>query len=138
MTDRHLFSAPPSHARRPPRGPTTSPTSFSTSLANHVRWLVPANSPYRSVEDLRGKQIVTLPKNSDAYRSTQLACAVNGIDFEKEYKAHPVAALARRWRRPWSSSSRPWTGGSRSPRPGCVACCWCASRRRGRRPGGQL
>ncbi|MFJ8795171.1 ABC transporter substrate-binding protein [Streptomyces sp. NPDC102462] len=67
---------------------------FSTSLANHVRWLVPANSPYRTIQDLRGKQIATPPKNSDAYRSTQLACAVNGIDFENEYKAHPVAVLA--------------------------------------------
>ncbi|WP_069869500.1 ABC transporter substrate-binding protein [Streptomyces malaysiensis] len=67
---------------------------FSTSLANHVRWLVPENSPYRRIEDLRGKQIATPPKNSDAYRSTQLACAVGGIDFEREYHAHPGAVLA--------------------------------------------
>ncbi|MEK8168934.1 PhnD/SsuA/transferrin family substrate-binding protein [Streptomyces sp. M19] len=32
---------------------------FSTSLANHVRWLVPENSPYRSVADLRGKKVAT-------------------------------------------------------------------------------
>ncbi|MFF2191080.1 ABC transporter substrate-binding protein [Streptomyces sp. NPDC058155] len=67
---------------------------FSASLANHVRWLVPENSPYRTIEDLRGKKIATPPKNSDAYRSTQLSTAVNGVDFESEYQAHPGAVLA--------------------------------------------
>ncbi|MEV7912492.1 ABC transporter substrate-binding protein [Streptomyces griseus] len=67
---------------------------FSASLANHVRWLVPENSPYRTIEDLRGKKVATPPKNSDAYRSTQLSAAVNGIDFEAEYRAHPGAVLA--------------------------------------------
>ncbi|GHJ05501.1 ABC transporter substrate-binding protein [Streptomyces olivaceus] len=67
---------------------------FSTSLANHVRWLVPENSPYRTVKDLRGKKVATPPKNSDAYRSTQLATAVNDIDFEEDYEVHPGAVLA--------------------------------------------
>ncbi|MFS8197619.1 ABC transporter substrate-binding protein [Streptomyces sp. CWNU-52B] len=67
---------------------------FSTSLSNHVRWLVPENSPYRSIKDLRGKKVATPPKNSDAYRSTQLSCAVGDIDFEEEYKVHPGAVLA--------------------------------------------
>ncbi|MFD3487221.1 ABC transporter substrate-binding protein [Streptomyces sp. NPDC058665] len=67
---------------------------FSASLANHVRWLVPENSPYRTIKDLRGKKIATPPKNSDAYRSTQLSTAVNGVDFEAEYRAHPGAVLA--------------------------------------------
>jgi NitT/TauT family transport system substrate-binding protein len=67
---------------------------FSTSLANHVRWLVPENSSFRTVKDLRGKKIATPPKNSDAYRSTQLASAVNGLDFDSDYRVHPGAVLA--------------------------------------------
>ncbi|SHL10474.1 NitT/TauT family transport system substrate-binding protein [Pseudonocardia thermophila] len=67
---------------------------FSTSLNNHVRWLVPENSPYRTVDDLRGKKIATPPNNSDAFRSTQLALAVNGSDFTTEYQLFPGAVLA--------------------------------------------
>ncbi|MEU6608649.1 ABC transporter substrate-binding protein [Streptomyces shenzhenensis] len=67
---------------------------FSASLVNHVRWLVPENSPYRNVKDLRGKKVATPPKNSDAYRSAQLSAAVNDVDFEKDYQVHPGAVLA--------------------------------------------
>jgi ABC-type nitrate/sulfonate/bicarbonate transport system substrate-binding protein len=67
---------------------------FSTSLNNHVRWLVPENSPYRTVADLRGKKIATPPNNSDAFRSTQLAAAVNGSDFTAEHELYPGAVLA--------------------------------------------
>ncbi|MEU6719409.1 PhnD/SsuA/transferrin family substrate-binding protein [Nonomuraea sp. NPDC046802] len=66
---------------------------FSPGLNNHVRWLVAANSPYRSPADLRGKSIATPPKNSDAYRSAQLAAGVNGIRFDEEYKIHQGAVL---------------------------------------------
>ncbi|TDH48112.1 ABC transporter substrate-binding protein [Mycobacterium talmoniae] len=69
-------------------------TVFSTSLNNHVRWLVPDNSPYRTPADLRGKPIATPPNNSDAYRSAQLAAAVNGIEFNKDYEIHQGAVLA--------------------------------------------
>ncbi|MEU6646702.1 ABC transporter substrate-binding protein [Saccharomonospora sp. NPDC046836] len=69
-------------------------TVFSASLNNHVRWLVPENSPYRTPADLRGKRIATPPSNSDAYRSTQLAAAVTGIEFENEYEIHQGAVLA--------------------------------------------
>ncbi|WP_181783350.1 ABC transporter substrate-binding protein, partial [Pseudonocardia pini] len=67
---------------------------FSTSLNNHVRWLVPENSPYRTVADLRGKKIATPPNNSDAFRSTQLALAVNGSDFTADHQLFPGAVLA--------------------------------------------
>lgn len=69
-------------------------TLYTTSLNNHVRWLVPANSPYRTPADLRGKAIAAPPDNSDAYRSAQLAAAVNGIDFDKDYQVHQGAVLA--------------------------------------------
>ncbi|WDZ92769.1 ABC transporter substrate-binding protein [Nocardiopsis sp. HUAS JQ3] len=66
---------------------------FGPGLNNHVRWLVAENSPYRTPADLRGKAVATPPNNSDAYRSTQLASAVNGIDFEAEYTIHQGAVL---------------------------------------------
>ncbi|MFD6097991.1 ABC transporter substrate-binding protein [Nocardiopsis flavescens] len=66
---------------------------FSPGLNNHVRWLVADGSPYRTPADLRGKAVATPPNNSDAYRSTQLASAVNGIDFEAEYDVHQGAVL---------------------------------------------
>lgn len=69
-------------------------TVFGTSLNNHVRWLVPENSPYRTPADLRGKKIAAPPNNSDAYRSAQLAAAVNGIEFDKDYQVHQGAVLA--------------------------------------------
>lgn len=37
--------------------------------------------------------MATPPNNSDAYRSTQLASAVNGVDFESEYRIHQGAVL---------------------------------------------
>ncbi|GAA4535558.1 ABC transporter substrate-binding protein [Pseudonocardia xishanensis] len=67
---------------------------FSTSLNNHVRWLVPENSPYRTIADLRGKKIATPPNNSDAFRSTQLAVAVNGGDLAADHQLFPGAVLA--------------------------------------------
>lgn len=67
---------------------------FSVSLNNHVRWLVPENSPHRTVADLRGKKIATPPNNSDAFRSTQLALAVNGSDFTADHQLFPGAVLA--------------------------------------------
>lgn len=67
---------------------------FSTSLNNHVRWLVPENSPYRTPADLRGRKVATPPNNSDAFRSTQLAAAVNGADLDADYQLFPGAVLA--------------------------------------------
>ncbi|MEQ3554323.1 ABC transporter substrate-binding protein [Pseudonocardia nematodicida] len=67
---------------------------FSPNLTNHVRWLVPENSPYRTPADLRGRRVATPPNNSDAFRSTQLAAAVNGTDFTADYELFPGAVLA--------------------------------------------
>lgn len=66
---------------------------FSPGLNNHVRWLVAENSFYRTPQDLRGKAIATPPNNSDAYRSAQLAAAVNGTDFEADHTIHQGAVL---------------------------------------------
>ncbi|TCK25727.1 ABC transporter substrate-binding protein [Pseudonocardia endophytica] len=67
---------------------------FSTSLNNHVRWLVPENSPYRTPADLRGKRVATPPNNSDAFRSAQLAAAVNGGSLTADHQLFPGAVLA--------------------------------------------
>ncbi|MEJ2866833.1 ABC transporter substrate-binding protein [Actinomycetospora sp. OC33-EN08] len=67
---------------------------ISNSLNNHVRWLVPANSPYRTPADLRGKRVATPPNNSDAFRSAQLAAAVNGSDLTADHQLFPGAVLA--------------------------------------------
>lgn len=68
---------------------------YSTSLNNHVRWLVAPNSPYRTPADLRGKKVATPANNSDAFRSAQLACAVNNIDLARDYHLFPGAVLAQ-------------------------------------------
>src|SRR5690606_41472726 len=70
------------------------PVLFSASLSHHARWLVPENSPHRTVAALRGKKIATPPNNSDAFRSTQLALAVTGSDFTADHQLFPGAVLA--------------------------------------------
>lgn len=67
---------------------------LSNSLNNHVRWLVPENSPYRTPADLRGRRVATPPNNSDAFRSAQLAAAVNGGDLQADHQLFPGAVLA--------------------------------------------
>ncbi|WDZ83380.1 ABC transporter substrate-binding protein [Micromonospora cathayae] len=67
------------------------------SLWNHGNWIVPADSPYQTVADLKGKKIGVQPPSSDTYRAAALASAVNGIAFDKEYQlftGQPIANLA--------------------------------------------
>ncbi|WP_146097574.1 ABC transporter substrate-binding protein [Nocardia nova] len=66
-------------------------------LWNHGRWIVPADSAFGSVEDLRGKRVGVQPAGSDTYKAAALALAVNGINFEREFRifpGQPVANLA--------------------------------------------
>lgn len=67
------------------------------SLWNHGSWIVPADSPYQTVADLRGKKVGVQPAASDTYRAAALASAVNGINFAREYQlftGQPIANLA--------------------------------------------
>ncbi|MEU1756144.1 PhnD/SsuA/transferrin family substrate-binding protein [Micromonospora matsumotoense] len=67
------------------------------SLWNHGRWIVPADSPYQSIADLKGKKVGVQPPSSDTYRAAALASAVNGIRFDREFKlftGQPIANLA--------------------------------------------
>ncbi|MFI9643433.1 ABC transporter substrate-binding protein [Micromonospora sp. NPDC051925] len=67
------------------------------SLWNHGRWIVPADSPYQSITDLKGKKVGVQPPSSDTYRAAALASAVNGIRFDRDFKlftGQPIANLA--------------------------------------------
>jgi NitT/TauT family transport system substrate-binding protein len=67
------------------------------SLWNHGNWIVPTESPYQTIHDLKGKRVGVQPPSSDTYRAAALAAAVNGIRFDKEYKlfvGQPIANLA--------------------------------------------
>ena len=63
-------------------------------LWNHGRWLVPADSTIDSVDQLRGKRIGVQPASSDTYKAAALALAVNGIDFEREFRIFPGQPIA--------------------------------------------
>ncbi|MFY1702151.1 ABC transporter substrate-binding protein [Micromonospora sp. WMMA1923] len=67
------------------------------SLWNHGRWIVPADSPYQSIADLKGRKVGVQPPSSDTYRAAALASAVNGIRFDREFQlftGQPIANLA--------------------------------------------
>lgn len=67
------------------------------SLWNHGSWIVPADSPYQTVADLKGKKVGVQPPASDTYRAAALASAVNGISFARDYQlftGQPIANLA--------------------------------------------
>lgn len=63
-------------------------------LWNHGRWLVPADSKFGSVEELRGKRIGVQPAGSDTYKAAALALAVNGINLEREFRIFPGQPIA--------------------------------------------
>jgi NitT/TauT family transport system substrate-binding protein len=52
---------------------------------NHGSLLVRSDSPYQSVEDLRGKKIATLGQISGLYTSMQVLCRELGLDWEKDF-----------------------------------------------------
>ncbi|HWI73339.1 MAG TPA: ABC transporter substrate-binding protein [Baekduia sp.] len=56
------------------------------AINNHGRWLVPANSPYKTPKDLRGKKIATQPSNSDTFVQAAIVAALGGDDLKKDYK----------------------------------------------------
>jgi len=67
------------------------------SLWNHGNWIVPTDSPYQTIDDLKGRKVGVQPPSSDTYRAAALAAAVNGIDFAKEFQlfvGQPIANLA--------------------------------------------
>lgn len=67
------------------------------AINNHGRWLVPANSPYKTPKDLRGKKVASQPSNSDTFVQAAIVAALGGDDLKKDYKLFfgaPAAGVA--------------------------------------------
>lgn len=70
---------------------------FGPALNNHGRWLVPANSPYRTPKDLIGKTIASTQETTETYQQARIAASLSGIDLKKDVKVifgSPTANLA--------------------------------------------
>lgn len=70
---------------------------FGPALNNHGRWLVRADSPYRTPKELIGKTIATTAETSETYLQARIAASLNGIDLKKDVKVihgSPTANLA--------------------------------------------
>lgn len=70
---------------------------FGPALNNHGRWIVRADSPYKTPKDLVGKTIATTAETSETYLQARIAASLNGIDLKKDVKVihgSPTANLA--------------------------------------------
>lgn len=59
---------------------------FGPALNNHGRWIVRAESPYKTPKDLVGKTIATTAETSETYLQARIAASLNGIDLKKDVK----------------------------------------------------
>jgi ABC-type nitrate/sulfonate/bicarbonate transport system substrate-binding protein len=57
-----------------------------SAINNHGRWLVPANSPYKTPKDLRGKKIASQPSNSDTFIQAAIVAALGGDSLKDDYQ----------------------------------------------------
>lgn len=60
---------------------------------NHSSWIVRADSPYKSIHDLKGKKVATLPINTDTVRQAELTAALHGLDLKKDFQLSYGPAL---------------------------------------------
>ncbi len=70
---------------------------FGPALNNHGRWIVRADSNYRTLQDLVGKTIATTAETSETYQQARIAASLNGVDLKKDVKVihgSPTANLA--------------------------------------------
>ncbi|SDE26481.1 ABC transporter substrate-binding protein [Paraburkholderia lycopersici] len=70
---------------------------FGPALNNHGRWLVKANSPYRTPRDLIGKAIASTAETSETWQQALIAAHLDGLDLHKDFKVihgSPTANLA--------------------------------------------
>jgi len=56
------------------------------AINNHGRWLVPANSPYKTPKDLRGKKVASQPSNSDTFVQAAIVAGLGGDDLKRDYQ----------------------------------------------------
>jgi NitT/TauT family transport system substrate-binding protein len=67
---------------------------FAPALNNHGSWLVRGDSPYKSIQDLKGKRIATQPQTSDTYRQAFMAAKLHGLDLQQDFKVNFGPAIA--------------------------------------------
>lgn len=70
---------------------------FGPALNNHGRWIVPADSPYKTPRDLVGKTIASTAETSETWQQARIAASLSGIDLKKDLKVifgSPTANLA--------------------------------------------
>ncbi|WLE62893.1 ABC transporter substrate-binding protein [Burkholderia plantarii] len=70
---------------------------FGPALNNHGRWLVKADSPYRTPRDLIGKSIASTAETSETWQQALIAAHLDGLDLRKDFKVihgSPTANLA--------------------------------------------
>ncbi|MGI4815662.1 MAG: ABC transporter substrate-binding protein [Janthinobacterium lividum] len=70
---------------------------FGPALNNHGRWLVKADSPYKTPHDLIGKSIASTAETSETYQQAVIAAHLDGLDMKRDFKVihgSPTANLA--------------------------------------------
>ncbi|MFG1333742.1 PhnD/SsuA/transferrin family substrate-binding protein [Xanthobacter autotrophicus] len=69
-------------------------TLFAPLSLNHGSFIVPAGSPARKLEDLKGKRIATVPVNTDTFRQAEVAAALYGLNLRKDFQVSHSPGLA--------------------------------------------
>lgn len=60
---------------------------------NHSSWIVRAESPYKTIHDLKGKRVATLPINTDTVRQAELTAALHGLKLKQDFQMSYGPAL---------------------------------------------
>ncbi|MFG1480025.1 PhnD/SsuA/transferrin family substrate-binding protein [Xanthobacter sp. V4C-4] len=69
-------------------------TLFAPLSLNHGSFIVPAGSGVRSIGDLKGKRIATVPVNTDTFRQAEVALALHGLNLRKDFQVSHSPGLA--------------------------------------------
>jgi NitT/TauT family transport system substrate-binding protein len=64
--------------------------AIAPAWASHASILVPTDSPYQSLADLKGKKMGSAQRTTGVYTETRAVLKAQGIDIEKDYKLQPM------------------------------------------------